>query len=88
MFLAVFSSDSLGIVAIFENQNPEKIVRKLEKSNPDMQRLKKQFKFPGGSLIAYDVKALKNKWVITQADKSNIDREFDNWPLINGEFEP
>lgn len=88
VFLAVFSSDKLGIMAIFENQDPEKLVRNLEKANPDMERLKTHFQFPGGSLIEYDVKAPKNKWVITQVDKSNIDREFDNWPLINGEFEP
>jgi hypothetical protein len=88
VFLAVFSSDKFGIMAIFENQDPEMLVKNLEKENPDMERLKTHFQFPGGLLIEYDVKAPKNKWVIIKVDKSNLDREFDNWSLINGEFEP
>lgn len=88
LLLAVFSSEQLGIMAIFENEDPEKIVRDLEQANPDMESLKTHFQFPGGSLIEYDLKAPKHKWVITQVDKTNLDREYDNWPLITGEFEP
>ncbi|ALJ04929.1 hypothetical protein APS56_07245 [Pseudalgibacter alginicilyticus] len=86
LFLAVFSSKNLGILAVFENEDPKEILLNLEKENSDLEKLKTQFKFSNGSLIIYDVYAPKNKWVIKQVDSTPLDRLYDDWPLIHGEF--
>lgn len=87
LHVAVFSSENLGIMAVFENQVPERIMQALEASNNDKDVLKTQFKFPGGSFVEYDVNAPRNKWVITGVDKQTVEREYDSWPLISAEFE-
>jgi hypothetical protein len=46
--------------------------------------LKSQFQFPAGSKIDFDVNASKEKWVIKSVDGKSVDRDFDVWPLING----
>ncbi len=86
--LAVFSSDNLGILAIFENQDPQKLLFGLEKENSDLEKLQTHFQFPEGSLIEYNVNAPKSKWVIVQVDNTPVARKYGHWPLINGEFEP
>lgn len=85
--LAVFSSQNLGIMALFEGQEPAEILQDLGAANPEKELLATQFKFPGGSLIEYDVFAPKDLWVITRVDAKPVDRDYDNWPLITGEFE-
>jgi hypothetical protein len=87
LLLAVFSSKDLGIVAVFEGGDANKILNDVETSNPDIERLKTTFQFPGGSLIEYDVYAPKNKWVITKVDGKLLDREYDAWPLLQGNIE-
>jgi hypothetical protein len=84
--VALFSSDDLGILAIFENDNPEHILKEIAHANQQNEQLKTQFQFPEGPLIQYDVNAPKNKWVITKIDDKECDREFDNWPLISGDY--
>ena len=54
--------------------------------NPNPEQLNQTFQFPGGQKIEYDVLAPKNKWVIQAVDRNPLDRDFDKWPLINGEF--
>jgi hypothetical protein len=84
--LAVHSAGSIGIMALFNNRNPTGIAEKLLESNPDAKVLMKQFQFPGGRKIEYDVNAPKNSWVIKTVDGKPADREFDKWPLIEGDL--
>lgn len=86
LYIAVFSSENLGIIAVFDDQNPEIIAQNLEKENPDLEKLKTHFQFPEGPLIQYNVCARKSKWVITQIDNNPVERKYDSWPLISGEF--
>ena len=84
LMIAVHSTPDLGILAIFGNQNPQVLVKKLMDANPNYEILKSQFLFPSGSKIDFDVNAPKEKWVIKSVYGKSVDRDFDNWPLING----
>jgi hypothetical protein len=84
LLIAVHFTPGLGIMAIFENQNPQELVKKLMEANPDPEILKSQFRFPSGSKIDFDVEAPKDKWVIKSVDGKPLDRDFDRWPLICG----
>ncbi|AEL25358.1 hypothetical protein [Cyclobacterium marinum] len=88
VLVAVFSSANLGILLVFENQDPQTLLKKLENKNPDMESLHTQFRFPDGLLIEYDPIAPKDKWVITKVNQSKLDRNYENWPLIEGSFYP
>ena len=55
-------------------------------NNPEINKLRSEFKFPEGSLIEYDIHAPKDKWVITSVNHKPVDRDFEKWPLISGEF--
>ncbi|WP_372755651.1 hypothetical protein [Mariniflexile sp.] len=84
--VVVYSTNSLGIVAIFENVEPLGVFEEVLKANPDSDILNKQFKFPNGPLLGYDVLAAKNQWVMMSADGKRLDRDFDFWPLIEGDL--
>lgn len=86
LLIAVHASPDLGILAIFDKQNPQELAEKLLGANPDPENLKSQFQFPGGSKIDFDVNAPKNMWVIKAVDGKPLNRDFDSWPLIAGEL--
>ena len=84
LLIAVHSTNDSGILALFRNQNPAELVRKLTEANPDQGKLRSSFQFPAGLRIEFEVLAPKDKWVITAVDGQPVDRDFDQWPLING----
>lgn len=84
--VAVHSSDGLGIVSVFRNRKATELADELLKCNPDLQILKRHFRFPGGRVIEYDVNAPKNQWVMISVDGKPLDRDFDKWPLIGGDY--
>jgi hypothetical protein len=61
-------------------------MNELLKLNPSAENLQKQFVFPGGQNINYDLTAAKDKWVIVSAEEKKTDRDYDKWPLIVGKF--
>jgi hypothetical protein len=86
LLIAVHSTPDLGILALFENQSPDELVKKLAEANPEPEKLKSAFQFPAGAIIEYELLSPKDKWEITAVDGKPVDREFDKWPLIEGEF--
>jgi hypothetical protein len=84
--VAVHSADGLGIVSVFRNRKATELADELLKYNPDPQNLKRHFRFPGGREIEYDVNAPKHQWVMISVDGKPLDRDFDNWPLIGGDY--
>lgn len=86
LLVAVHNAPDLGIMVIFKNKNPQELAEKLISSNPDRELLKRQFQFPAGSKICYDLNSPKEKWVITTVDGKPVDRAYDHWPLIDGEL--
>jgi len=86
LLIAVHSVADLGIIAVFKNRNAASLIAELIKANPNIEKLKTDFQFPGGHKIIYDVSAPKEKWVIVSVDGKLMDRNFDKWPLIEGDF--
>lgn len=84
--VAVYSTPDLGLVAVFERRGWEGLLEEIRRSNPDEGRLSDHFQFPGGEMIGYDVDASPEKWVIATEDGKELDRDFDGWPLMDGDI--
>lgn len=85
-YAAVHTTKDLSILAIFESKKPHHLCKILQQNNPEKDKLHRQFQFPDGDLIKYDVNAPKKHWVIQSVNDQSFDRDFENWPLIQGEF--
>ena len=83
--IAVYATENVGLMLVFEDKKAEDLLANLEKSNPSDEQLKTQFQFPDGQIITYDVNAPQNKWVIKSIDGKSIERDFSKWELINNE---
>lgn len=84
--LAVHSRQDLGIICLFRNSDPEKALQQVTESNSNPKLLYREFQWPGGIRITYDVKASKDKWVIISAGKQAVNRAHDQWPLMDGDI--
>ncbi|WP_406684677.1 hypothetical protein N1F78_02825 [Seonamhaeicola sp. MEBiC1930] len=84
--IVVYSTDNLGLMVIFEEVDPTLVFAEVLKENSNFEILRSQFKFPNGPVLRYDVKAEKNQWVMVSEDGQNLDRDFDSWPLIDGDL--
>jgi hypothetical protein len=84
--IAAYSTDKLGLMAVFAGIQPAYVLENILGSNPAPEILNNTFQFPGGSKIEYDVNASSNLWVIKSVDGNPVDRNFDQWPLIEGDL--
>jgi len=84
--VAVYSTEKLGIMAVAENQNPADFLDKLVLSNSDTNLLTHQFTTTEGTKIEFDVNCPKDRWVIQAINGKPVDRKYDYWPLIQGDF--
>jgi hypothetical protein len=86
LLVAVHSVADFGLISVFKNGEASSLIAELMKANPDIDKLKSGFQFPDGHKISYEVSAPKEKWVIVSADGVLVDRDFDKWPLIDGDL--
>ena len=86
VLVAVYATDNLGLMAVFEDILAENLLKLLIQANTNAAQLRTQFQFPNGEKVEYDVNAPQNKWVIKAINGQAVDRDFDKWVLINGEF--
>jgi hypothetical protein len=86
VLVAVYVTDNLGLMAVFEDIPPENLLKSLIQANPNAAQLSTQFQFPNGEKIEYDVSAPQNKWVIKAINGQAVDRDFDKWGLMNGDL--
>jgi hypothetical protein len=84
--IAVYSTGKLGILAIAENQDPEDFLDKVVQSNSDRDLLTHQFTTTEGIKIEFKVNSPNDQWVIQSVDGKPVDRNYDHWPLIQGDF--
>ena len=84
--IVVYSTEHLGIMIIYEGKEANSLLASIVKANPDAEKLNDHFTFPEGDPIYYDVNAPQNKWVIKSYGGEMPERNFDQWPLINGRF--
>lgn len=83
-YLVTYSEEDFGMMAMFPYwvESPEILMREVLEANPGTV-VRKQFKYPGTYSVGYDVKAPKNKWVITTVNGNEVHRKFDYWPRWN-----
>lgn len=86
IYVVVYSTDTLGIIAVFEGGDVHQIINNTINVNFNKDKLNRYFQFPDGVLVEYDVHAPKNKWIIKSINNKEIDRNYDDWPLVNGSF--
>jgi len=84
--LATHSAAGVAILALFSNRKPAELAEQLLFSNPDPQKLQKRFVAPDGSVLEYDVNSPNDQWVLKSVNGQPANRNFDQWPLIGGEY--
>jgi len=87
VYIAVYSTDSLGLMALFEVLDSREVLKSVINENSDPEQLAHTFKFPAGHKLTYDVNAPNDKWVMISDDGQMLDRDFDTWSLIDGDFQ-
>lgn len=80
--VVTYSSEKLGIIAIFEDIESIPIFRNVLEKNQNSKELNNFFKFPNGRVLGYDVLSEKNLWVMISEDGQALNREFDSWPML------
>jgi len=84
--VAVHSRNDLGLIYLFQKSEADQLFDDIAESNNNQEVLYKKFLFPDGKNIAYDVLSPKNKWVIISYNNKKLERNFDLWPLMDGEL--
>jgi hypothetical protein len=86
IMLVVYSTAQFGLMAIFENNTISNLFDQVVSLNANEQKINTSFQFPNGEKIGYDVMAAKSKWVIQSLNDQQQNRDFDKWPLIDGDL--
>ena len=86
IMVMVYSTAQFGLIAIFENSTTTNLFDQILSSNANVQKINTSFQFPNGEKIGYDVMAAKSKWVIQSVNDQQQNRDYDKWPLIDGDL--
>ena len=84
--LAVHSRQNFGLICLFRNGDVEDVLRQVSESNSDPRLLYSEFQWPDGIRITYDARASKDQWVIISAGGQEVNRNYDRWPLMDGDM--
>ena len=87
IFLGVYSKKGIALLVIVRESSAKSAFSKIVKENPDQKMYKTQFMHPNGNLIAYDLDAPKNTWVIKSVNNRLTDRDFEKWPFFEGDLD-
>ena len=87
ILVAVHSTPDEGIMVLFQATDPSALLRSVAAANPDPLALRHSFTFPGANTLTYDLDSPKDKWVMISDGSTMLDRSFDRWPLLSGEFD-
>ena len=85
IMVVVYSTTQFGLLAIFENSTTN-LFDQIVTLNANEQKISTSFQFPNGEKIGYDVMAAKSKWVIQSVNDQQQNRDYDKWPLIDGDL--
>ena len=80
--IAVYSQRDLGIVYVADSSDANSVLQAITKANTDREQLSQTIVLPTGQTVAYDLNAAKNEWVIKAIDNTDVDRDFDHWPIL------
>lgn len=84
--IVVYSTESFGMMAMFEGDNPVELLKSVIEINSDSEQVQKIFQFPSGRKLTYNVLAPEDKWVMISDNEIMLNRNFDTWPLIDGDL--
>ena len=84
LLIAVYSTEHVGLVAVFRDVTPAELLLVLTACNPDDAALASEFIFPGGRKVTYDLKSPRDRWVMISDCGKPLERQFDRWPLLDG----
>ncbi len=82
--VVVYTTDTFGLIAVIVGKPSQGLLDEIVKQNSDTGKLQELFQFQNGLKIHYDVNAKKNTWVIKSVNDSVMNRDYDQWPLIDG----
>ncbi len=87
LLIAVYSADMFSMMALFPDseREPEALLGALREKNGDDGVIRKQFVWPDGTTLAYDVQAPKGVWVMESVNGEALDRDYDAWPQLSGD---
>ena len=87
LLIAVYSADMFSMMALFPDseREPEALLGALREKNGDDDVIRKQFVWPDGTTLAYDVQAPKGVWVMESVNGEALDRDYDAWPQLSGD---
>ena len=81
---AIYSTPTLGLIAVTRDVLPADFLQAVATANPDAAALAREFVFPGGRKLTYDLHSPRDRGVMTSDAGKTLDREFDRWPLLDG----
>ncbi|MGC9469218.1 MAG: hypothetical protein ACP5HS_11550 [Anaerolineae bacterium] len=87
LLVAVHSDPEHGVVALFHDSDPETVLAAVSGANPNTDLLDRTYQWPDGPTLTYNVNAPRDHWVMSAVDEQALDRDFDRWPLLEGELE-
>ena len=87
IYLAVFSQKELGLMTIIRAKTAKEVLNNILIGNPDKRLYPTQFKHPNGNLMEYDLDSPRDTWVIKSVNNHPVDRNFERWPLFEGDLE-
>ncbi len=84
LVIAVYSTPNVGLIAIVRSPDPADVLSAIVAANPDEPALAREFVFPNGRRLTYDLHSPRDRWVMISSSGVSYDREFDRWPLRQG----
>lgn len=84
MVAAIYSTPNLGLIALARGVEPGEFLKSVVAANADEAALAREFAFPAGRKVTYDLHSPRDRWVITSEAGTSPDRDFDRWPLLAG----
>ncbi len=82
--VAAYSAPEVGLLGVFHDVAPDELLRALVRANPDESALAREFVFPDGRKLTYDLRSPRDRWVMISDSGRPLDRVFDQWPLLDG----
>jgi hypothetical protein len=86
LLVAVYSKPNFGIISVLPNGEANKLLTDLTALNNDENSLYHVFKSLDQHTLTYDTLSPKDTWVIASDNGQPLDRKFDAWPLLSGDY--
>jgi hypothetical protein len=86
--ILVYTGQDMALFHLLPNFDNDLLLDVMTEKNSDEALLSREFTTFFDEVIRYDVDAPKDTWVIESVSGVAINRDFDSWPLLEGELTP